>query len=225
MTTLNASSHNKPEIVLPHLTQLLPLAVKETHIRPELVREVKMGPFTHRVDDGLEIRKSAYQTLYSFLDTLPTNSATTIIPTIFDRTVAGLADEHDIRMLCLLMLSKLIAIAPEETQARLETICAQFKGIVDTKPKENAVKQEIEKLNEAQRGVVKVGVVMSKRWVVARDVEGDDPATKAQGGQKGGAAASQDPQLRAWETFWAGVRKSNPALLKAAEEEVKEKER
>ncbi|KAF2104025.1 cullin binding protein CanA [Rhizodiscina lignyota] len=207
LTTLNAASHNKPDLVLPHLTQLLPLAVKETVVRPELVREVKMGPFTHRVDDGLEIRKAAYQTLYSFLDNLPSNAATSIIPTIFDRTVAGLADEHDIRMLCLLMLSKLITLAPEETQARLETICAQFKTIIDIKPKENAVKQEIEKLNEAQRGVVKAGVMMSKRWI----------------GDAGGMG--QDAQIRAWESFWAGVRKGHAALLKAAEEEVKEKER
>lgn len=57
LTALNSATHNKPEIILPHLHQLLPLVMKETLIRPELVREVQMGPFKHKVDDGLEVRK------------------------------------------------------------------------------------------------------------------------------------------------------------------------
>lgn len=31
--------------------------MKETYVKPELVREVKMGPFTHKVDDGIDTRK------------------------------------------------------------------------------------------------------------------------------------------------------------------------
>ena len=29
----------------------------ETKVRSELIREVMMGPFKHKIDDGLEIRK------------------------------------------------------------------------------------------------------------------------------------------------------------------------
>ena len=54
---VNAATNNKPEILLPHLTQLVPSIMKESHVKPELVREVQMGPFKHKVDDGLEIRK------------------------------------------------------------------------------------------------------------------------------------------------------------------------
>lgn len=57
LTALNSATHNKPEIILPHLHQLLPLVMKESVVRPELVREVQMGPFKHKVDDGLEVRK------------------------------------------------------------------------------------------------------------------------------------------------------------------------
>lgn len=57
LTALNAATHSKPEIILPHLSQLLPLVMKESVVRPELVREVQMGPFKHKVDDGLEVRK------------------------------------------------------------------------------------------------------------------------------------------------------------------------
>lgn len=57
LTTLNSATHNKPDLIQPHLGQLLPLVMKESIIKPELVREVMMGPFKHKVDDGLEIRK------------------------------------------------------------------------------------------------------------------------------------------------------------------------
>ena len=57
LTTLNSAMQHKSEIILPHLAQLIPFIMKETKINTDLVREVKMGPFTHKVDDGLEIRK------------------------------------------------------------------------------------------------------------------------------------------------------------------------
>ena len=57
MSTFNSASHNKPELILGHLNQLLPFVMIETVIKPELVREVQMGPFKHIIDDGLEVRK------------------------------------------------------------------------------------------------------------------------------------------------------------------------
>lgn len=60
LTTLNSAAHNKPDLILPHLGQLLPLVMRESVIKPELVREVMMGPFKHKVDDGLEVRKVRY---------------------------------------------------------------------------------------------------------------------------------------------------------------------
>lgn len=60
LITLNSATHNKPELVLPYLDEFLPLVMNETYIKPELVREVSMGPFKHKVDDGLEIRKVSY---------------------------------------------------------------------------------------------------------------------------------------------------------------------
>lgn len=57
MTTVNSAIHNKANQVLPHLGQLLPTIMADAHVKPELVREVQMGPFKHKVDDGLELRK------------------------------------------------------------------------------------------------------------------------------------------------------------------------
>ena len=57
LTTLNSAAHNKPDLIVPNLGTLLPLVMKESELKPELIREVMMGPFKHKVDDGLEVRK------------------------------------------------------------------------------------------------------------------------------------------------------------------------
>ena len=57
MTTLNSAVHNKPDLVLPHLGEMMPFVLSESVIKPELIREVMLGPFKHTVDDGLEVRK------------------------------------------------------------------------------------------------------------------------------------------------------------------------
>jgi cullin-associated NEDD8-dissociated protein 1 len=57
LTTLNSASHNKPDLIIPNLGLLLPLVMQESVIKPELIREVTMGPFKHKIDDGLEVRK------------------------------------------------------------------------------------------------------------------------------------------------------------------------
>src|SRR5690554_6835192 len=57
MTTLNSAAHNKPDMILPHIGNLMPFVVRESVVKPELIREVMMGPFKHKVDDGLETRK------------------------------------------------------------------------------------------------------------------------------------------------------------------------
>lgn len=57
LSALNSAAHNKPAIVRDALPTLLPHLYAETVVDEKLVRFVEMGPFKHRVDDGLETRK------------------------------------------------------------------------------------------------------------------------------------------------------------------------
>lgn len=57
LNTFNAAIRNKRELVFPHLNVLLPLVMDQTFEDQSLIREVSMGPFKHKVDDGLEVRK------------------------------------------------------------------------------------------------------------------------------------------------------------------------
>ncbi|KAF2468879.1 TIP120-domain-containing protein [Lindgomyces ingoldianus] len=206
LTTFNSAMHNKPDIILPAIDQLLPMAMKETEIKPELIREVQMGPFKHKVDDGLELRKSAYETLYALLETAFSRLSLSDRSDCFDRVVAGISDENDIRILCNLMLTKLMVLAPEETHNRLEAIAANFRQVLSIKPKENAVKQEIEKLQEASKGVLKASVVLNKNL-------GTD------------SGAHDDQPLRTWAQYWDWINKEFATVLKAVQDELKDRDR
>ncbi|KAK8241917.1 armadillo-type protein [Phyllosticta capitalensis] len=204
LTTMSSAVHNKPELILPHLNELLPLVMNKTFINPDLIREVQMGPFKHKVDDGLEVRKSAYETLYTLLETA---AARLNIPDFYERIIAGIADDNDVRFLCNLMLIKLVVIAPDETKLRLGTIAEHFKTIISTKPKDNAVKQEIEKIEKGAQGVLKVSLDINKQLSLGGvSVEGKD---------------ADEAYAKAWQNYWDWVRKEHQLLLKTVEEETR----
>ena len=199
LTTFNSAVHNKPDLVISHLDTLLPLVMTETVPRPELIREVTMGPFKHKVDDGLELRKSAYETLYALMETAFTRMSVT---PFYDRVVAGVGDEHEIKILCCLMLTKMATLVPEETIRRLPDVAAAFRAVLAFKPKDNAVKQELEKLGEHNKAICKVAVVFNKTFPHETSAEVD----------------------RSWSDFWEWARKEMLVVVKAAEEELKEKD-
>ena len=70
LSALNSSARTKPHLIREHLPKLLPQLYAETTIKPELIRTVQMGPWQHKVDDGLEARKTAYETLYTLVSML-----------------------------------------------------------------------------------------------------------------------------------------------------------
>jgi hypothetical protein len=67
LSALNSAARTKAYLIRDHLQTLLPTLYRETVIKPDLIRTVQMGPWTHKVDDGLEARKTAYETLYTLV--------------------------------------------------------------------------------------------------------------------------------------------------------------
>lgn len=67
LSALNSAARTKPHLIREHLPSILPNLYQETVVKPELIRTVQMGPWTHKVDDGLEARKTAYETLYTLV--------------------------------------------------------------------------------------------------------------------------------------------------------------
>ena len=62
---VNSCAHNNPDKLRRHIKGApLNALYQETKVRPELIREVMMGPFKHKIDDGLEIRKVRVQNIF-----------------------------------------------------------------------------------------------------------------------------------------------------------------
>ncbi|TIC99597.1 Cullin-associated NEDD8-dissociated protein 1, C-terminal part [Colletotrichum higginsianum] len=209
MSTLNSAAHNKPDLILPHLGELMPFVLAESVIKPQLIREVMMGPFKHMVDDGLEVRKSAYETLYALMET-----AFSRINNIdfYDRVVAGLKDDNDIRSLCNLMVSKLIVLDPDETSRRLDSIAEAYRAILSTKLKDGAVKQDVEKQEEANKSVLRVTLLLGDRL---KGAKGAAPGKAAANANAGGTS-------QAWNAYWEWVNKEFQTQLRSLREENKE---
>ena len=131
------------------------------------------------------------------------NAYTRINPRdLFDRVIAGVEDEHEIKVLCNLMLTKLIVLDPEETVRRLDAIAERFRAILAFKPKESSVKQEIEKAAEASKGVLKVTVLIHHAFPIA-------------------SATAGNLQGQAWKGYWDWVGKEFKPQLTVVENEVK----
>ena len=122
---------------------------------------------------------------------------------LFDRVVAGLQDEHDVRMLSMLMLTKLIYLDTDETARHLDALAEPFQAITSTKLKDNAVKQEMEKLQEAVKDVLTLTVRLRNQFPEAS------------------MATVSNLQGQAWRGYLEYVKKDYASQLQNVESEVK----
>ncbi|XP_012738373.2 cullin-associated NEDD8-dissociated protein 2 [Fundulus heteroclitus] len=152
LVMFNSAAHNKPSLVQGLLGTVLPHLYKETQIKKDLIREVEMGPFKHTVDDGLDVRKAAFECMYTLLDSCLEGLD---ILQFLDHVVEGLKDHYDIRMLTFLMLARLASLCPAAVLQRLDRLVEPLKATCTTKVKAGSVKQEFEKQEELRRSAMR----------------------------------------------------------------------
>lgn len=129
----------------------------------------------------------------------------------YDRVVAGLKDDNDIRQLCNLMITKLMVIDPDETARRLDSIAEAYRAVLSVKLKENAVKQEIEKQEEANKSVLRVTLLLGDRM---KALTGSAGVASVGGGAEAGAAT--------WQAYWEWVNKDFDKQLRGLREETRD---
>uniref|UniRef100_A0A915PB19 TATA-binding protein interacting (TIP20) domain-containing protein n=1 Tax=Meloidogyne floridensis TaxID=298350 RepID=A0A915PB19_9BILA len=139
IVTLNSAVHNKPKLIKEYLPSLLQALYEETKVKQELVREVEMGPFKHVVDDGLDLRKAAFECMYTLADQCLDRVNLAEYLSFVEN---GLKDSHDIRLLAYLMLTRLPQLL--------------------SRPKQNAVKQESDKHEELKRSAVRTVLALKR---------------------------------------------------------------
>ncbi|XP_027787662.2 cullin-associated NEDD8-dissociated protein 2 isoform X2 [Marmota flaviventris] len=144
--------HNKPSLVRDLLQDILPLLYQETKIRRDLIREVEMGPFKHTVDDGLDVRKAAFECMYSLLESC---LGQLDICEFLNHVEDGLKDHYDIRMLTFIMLARLATLCPVPVLQRVDRLIEPLRATCTAKVKAGSVKQEFEKQDELKRSAMR----------------------------------------------------------------------
>ncbi|XP_042705809.2 cullin-associated NEDD8-dissociated protein 1-like isoform X4 [Chrysemys picta bellii] len=152
LAMFNSAAHNKPSLIRDMLNTVLPHLYNETKIRRELIREVEMGPFKHTVDDGLDVRKAAFECMYSLLESCLDRLD---IYEYLNHVEDGLKDHYDIRMLTFIMLARLSTLCPNAVLQRLERLIEPLRATCSTKVKAGSVKQEFEKQDELKRSAMR----------------------------------------------------------------------
>lgn len=152
LVMFNCAAHNKPSLIRDLLETVLPHLYNETKIRKELIREVEMGPFKHTVDDGLDIRKAAFECMYTLLDSCLDRLD---IFEFLNHVEDGLKDHYDIKMLTFIMLARLSTVSPSAVLQRLDRLVEPLRATCTTKVKANSVKQEFEKQDELKRSAMR----------------------------------------------------------------------
>merc|ERR1719245_2637513 len=66
--SINSILRVNSRLIVSELESILPIIFVATITNQDLIREVDLGPFKHRVDDGLPLRKAAFSCLESLLD-------------------------------------------------------------------------------------------------------------------------------------------------------------
>ncbi|KAG8745439.1 hypothetical protein FRC10_007982 [Ceratobasidium sp. 414] len=160
LAALNQAARNKPRLIEEQLPSLLPKLYDETLPKPELIRIMEMGPWRHKIDDGLEARRTAYETMYTLLDTslskLDLNEFLTIV-------LRGLSDEsNEVKVLCHMMLHRLSQVAPTAAAQRLdETVDPLQAAMKEAAVDKNTVKQDLEQAAELQRSALRAAAALS----------------------------------------------------------------
>ncbi|XP_051804068.1 cullin-associated NEDD8-dissociated protein 2 [Acanthochromis polyacanthus] len=202
LVMFNSAAHNKPSLIRGLLGAVLPHLYKETQIRKDLIREVEMGPFKHTVDDGLDVRKAAFECMYTLLDSCLEGLD---VLQFLDHVEEGLKDHYDIRMLTFLMLARLVSLCPAAVLQRLDRLVEPLKATCTTKVKAGSVKQEFEKQEELRRSAMRAVAALLAVPEVERSPSMADFANQirsnadmasiyqsVQGGEGGGATESMD---------------------------------
>nr|KYP52098.1 Cullin-associated NEDD8-dissociated protein 1 [Cajanus cajan] len=150
---LSTFAHNKPNLIKGLLPDLLPLLYDQTIVKQELIRTVDLGPFKHIVDDGLELRKAAFECVDTLLDSCldQVNPSSFIVPYL----KSGLDDHYDVKMPCHLILSKLADKCPSAVLAVLDSLVDPLQKTINFKPKQDAVKQEVDRNEDMIRSALR----------------------------------------------------------------------
>eukprot|EP01105_Mastigella_eilhardi_P013724 TRINITY_DN3125_c0_g1_i5.p1 TRINITY_DN3125_c0_g1~~TRINITY_DN3125_c0_g1_i5.p1 ORF type:complete len:986 (-),score=291.67 TRINITY_DN3125_c0_g1_i5:67-3024(-) len=159
LLTLNYTAHHKPDLIRDILPEFLPSLYAETKVRPELIKEMDLGPFKHKDDQGLDIRKNAYECMYTFLDTAIDRID---IQTFVQHIAQGMSDHYDIKMLTHLMLIRLANTAGAALLEGVDRLVEPLRETITSKVNDTDVKQEADRHEELVRSALRAVAAIAR---------------------------------------------------------------
>eukprot|EP00397_Hematodinium_sp_SG-2012_P004830 GEMP01004844.1.p1 GENE.GEMP01004844.1~~GEMP01004844.1.p1 ORF type:complete len:1220 (+),score=245.97 GEMP01004844.1:145-3804(+) len=129
-----------------HTTLLLERCAEDSKPRPNLVREVDLGPFKHKVDDGLPLRKFAYNVTTSLIAAYPDKFP--LRGRFMDFVLQGFQDGEDIQALSCQLLSDLCCVKDQKLSVD-ETLVEKLGDLLD--PFDKCVMRAIKQIQAKQQ--------------------------------------------------------------------------
>jgi len=167
---MNAAVHHNPDILLPFVSNS---DSRFVYILPQLfevldfkqVREVDLGPFKHKVDDGLPLRKASLTCIETMLDVIPDRLE---IGAFMPRLPALLVDKEEIQLQCHQMIVKLCVFSPGSVLGVVENLVEPLEKSIVIKNKENDNDRSLEVVRSGLLVVIAINKIddisTSRRW-------------------------------------------------------------
>jgi len=151
--SLNSIAHNLPGLVKHNVPEVIERAYAEARVNPALIRIVDLGPFTHKVDDGIPLRKAAYSLMETFQELIPEKVEPNQLAVAL---VQGLDDPSDeVQMICHQILCKLASWSGGAVLGALDALVDPLNRTVEKQVKSLSAKQEVERSTDVLRSVLR----------------------------------------------------------------------
>lgn len=95
-----------------------------TKIDPSLIKEVDLGPFKHKVDDGVPIRKAAFALIDTMIERIPDRVDCTLITEVAIKGLDDTAEECMIQSLTI--IHRLVCWSPIYVVTQIEALIEAF---------------------------------------------------------------------------------------------------
>jgi len=148
LVSLNIVMRLDITIISSHEDEVFRAIVRETNLDKSLIRTVNLGPFQYKEDDGLPLRKAAYECLITLISLLRGHVDVDAVVGCITR---GLADNPDVRSLATTCILGMAAqpTAFERLASNVDALVSALRSVLSQKPKVNAVRQEVERHDDA----------------------------------------------------------------------------